>query len=244
MRKTYLVLALALTGLTTFTSCKKDSSTTAPSSSAPTITPPSDADGALAAVQVISTQTVAGITIPINIGTAVAWFGTSSSYQDAGTVTCDGNTLTKNNNAYVYQPTQSKPTGIDFTSSTAWTVSGGSTVTAFNHTDNSSFPGIDDISGGTEVQTSGSYTLSATTGVTGDSVIFVVSGPKATVTRVGGPNSSQHTFTAAEMASVGTTSGMTGLIQIAPYRLNRQTINSKKYYFIKEACVSKFVTLK
>ena len=249
MKKTTLLFAAGFAFLSTFTSCSKSTTTTtptAPSSSAPNVNTPSNADGALAAVQVITTQTVAGITIPINIGTAAAWFGTASAYQDAGNVSIDGNALTKSSNAYVFQPTSSSPSGLSFNYSTAWVVSGNAanSIAAINYSDNSSFPSIADINTTGTVSTSGSYTMSATSSVTNcDSVIFVITGPNAHVTHTAGPNTSSYTFTAAEMASLGTTSNNTGLLQIAPYRVNHQTINSKSYYFVKEACVSKFVNL-
>jgi hypothetical protein len=245
MKKTYLILCLGFAGISLLTGCSKGTSTTTPSSSAPTVSTPSDADGALAAVQVITTQTVAGITIPINIGTAAAWFGSASSYKDAGNVSCATNALTKSSNAYVFQPTQSAPEGISFSNNVAWDVTGntGNGIAAFNYSDNSTFPSISDISVTGAVSTSGSYTLSATSAVYGDSVIFVVSGSSKHITFIGGPNSSSHTFTAAEMATVGASANNTGLLQIAPYRVNHQTINGKSYYFVKEACVSKFVTI-
>ena len=246
MKKTTLVFAISLACLSTFTACNKSTPTpTAPSSSAPSVSTPSNADGVLAAVQVITTQTVGGFIVPINIGTAAAWFGSASSYQDAGNVTTDGNALTKSSNAYIFQPTTANPSGLSFTSSTAWVVTGNTanSIAAINYTDNSSFPSITDISTSGTVSTSGSYTLSATSAVSGDSVIFVIAGPNGHVTHTGGPNASSYTFTASEMASVGTSSNNTGLLQIAPYRVNHQTINSKSYYFVKEACVSKFVNL-
>lgn len=245
MKKTYIVLCLSLACMTTFTACKKTTTSSTPSSNAPTVSTPSNADGALAAVKVKTTQTVAGYTIPIDIGTAVAWFGSASSYQDAGNVSTDGNALSKSNNAYVFQPSQTTPTGIDFTSSTAWVVSGnsGNGITGFSYTDNSSFPDVDDISNSGTISSSGAFTLSATSVPYGDSVIFVVAGSQNHVTYTAPSGTSSHTFSAAEMATVGAAGNSTGLLQIAPYRVNHQTINGKSYYFIKETCVSKFVTI-
>jgi hypothetical protein len=244
MKKTYLILCLA--GIGILAGCSKKTTATTPSaSSAPTVSTPSDADGALAAVQVITTQTVAGITIPINIGTAVAWFGSANSYKDAGNVSCETKALTKSNNAYVFQPSQTAPEGISFSGNVAWDVTGnsGNSISAFSYSDNSSFPSIDDISVTGSVSTSGSYTLTATSSVYGDSVIFVVAGSSKHITYTAGPNTSSHTFSAAEMATVGAAGNSTGLLQIAPYRVNHQTINGKSYYFVKETCVSKFVTI-
>jgi hypothetical protein len=245
MKKTHIVLCLALALITTLSACNKGTTNSTPSSNAPTVSTPADADGALAAVVVKTTQTVAGYTIPINIGTAVAWFGSASSYKDAGNVSVDANALSKSNNAYVFQPSQSTPTGLSFTSSTAWTVSGnsGNGITAFNYTDNSSFPSVDDISNSGTISSSSAFTLTATSTPYGDSVIFVVAGSQKHVTFIAPSGTSSHTFTAAEMATVGASGNNTGLLQIAPYRVNHQTISGKSYYFVKETCVSKFVTI-
>ncbi|MCW3128035.1 MAG: hypothetical protein JWO03_3693 [Bacteroidetes bacterium] len=245
MKKTFIVLCLGLTCVSTFTACKKSTTSSTPSNSAPSVSTPSSADGALAAVVVKTTQTVAGYTVPINIGTAAAWFGSQNSYKDAGNVNVDANGLSKSNNAYIYQPSQTNPTGLSFNNSVAWDVTGnsGNGITAFNFSDNSSFPDVDDISNSGTVSSSGAFTLSATSTPYGDSVIFVVSGSQNHVTFIAPGGTSSHTFTAAEMATVGASGNNTGLLQIAPYRVNHQTINGKSYYFVKETCVSKFVTI-
>jgi hypothetical protein len=153
--------------------------------------------------------------------------------------------MTKSNNAYVFTPTQSSPEGISFSNNVAWDVTGntGNGIAAFNYSDNSSFPSISDISNSGTVSSATSFTLSATSGVYGDSVIFVVTGSRGHVMYTAAPNTSSHTFSSSEMATVGTAGNNTGLLQIAPYRINHQTINGKSYYFIKETCVSKFVTI-
>lgn len=246
MKKTYLILGLCFAGISILSSCSKLSTATGtPSSNAPSVNTPSDADGALASVQVITTQTVAGFTVPINIGTAAAWFGSASSFKDAGNVSCASNALTKSNNAYVFTPSQTSPEGITFSNNVTWDVTGnsGNGIAAFNYSDNSSFPSISDISNAGTVSSAGSFTLSATSAVYGDSVIFVVTGSRGHVMYTAAPNTGSHTFSASEMASVGTTGTNGGLLQIAPYRINHQTINGKSYYFVKETCVSKFVTI-
>jgi hypothetical protein len=70
-----------------------------------------------------------------------------------------------------------------------------------------------------------------------------VSGPNASIQKVRAANTQSCTFTAAEMGTLGKGDN-SGLLQIAPYRLTSSTQNGKKYYFVKETCVSKFVNLK
>ncbi len=248
MKKTILLLSAAAIVAAGISSCNKGtSSNTNNGNSAPSVSAPSDADGALAAVKVITTQTVAGYTLPINIGTAAAWFGLSSSFKDAGNLTIDGNGMTKSsNNAYVFQPTTTTPTGLDFSSSSVtWNVTGNSSnsITGFSYTDQSSFPSIDDVQTPSSVSHNAAFTLSASGYVSGDSVIFVVSGGSGHVSYIAPGGTTSHTFSAAEMATVGAAGNNTGLLQIAPYRINHQTINGKSYYFVKETCANKFVTI-
>lgn len=252
MKKSFLILSAAIIVAGGISSCSKSSTNTNNNNnsnnanSAPTVNTPANADGALAAVKVITTQTVGGYSLPFNIGTAAAWFGTTTSFKDAGNVTVDGNALTKSsNNAYVFQPNSTNPTGLDFNSSVSWNVAGNSSnsITAFSYTDQSSFPTIDDVETPSSVSHSAAFTLSATSSVSGDSVVFVVSGGSGHVSYIAPGGTASHTFSAAEMATVGAAPNNTGLLQIAPYRVNHQTINGKSYYFVKETCANKFVTI-
>jgi hypothetical protein len=238
--------ALLIVVLSVSSCTKKKDSQQAPSNTAPQYTIPGDANGAFAAVKTISSQTIAGYTTSIDIGTAVAWFGSSTSFVDGGTVKLNSNSLSKqSNNAYVFTPATTAPTGIDFTGSEVWEISGNTAngVPAFTKTHYASFPYITDISNTGDVSTTTDFTLSASSYVTGDSVIFVVSGPNGHVLKVKGPNSTSCSFTAAEMGTLGTGSNM-GLLQIAPYTWTVDNSTGKKYYFVKETCVSKFVNLK
>lgn len=111
-------------------------------------------------------------------------------------------------------------------------------------TDNFSFPEITDIANNGTVSTKGSYTLSAYGNVTGDSVLFVITGPDTTISAVQGPNAGSYTFTNAQMASLGTTNGnRTALLQIVPYCVRPQMVSGFKCYILKEACLSKYVVL-
>ncbi len=248
MRKISSIFLATAVLLLSAGSCKKKDTTTPtqPSNTAPSVSTPATADGAFAAVKVISTQTVAGITIPIDIGTAAAWFGSASSPVDGGAVTCNTNALSKQGNNYIFTPTTSAPSGIDFSSSSVnWTIAGNSanSIPAFNHTDSGSFPSVDDISNTGDVDTHTAFTLTAASSVYGDSVIFNIAGPNGNVLKVMPPNTSSCTFTAAEMGTLGTGNNV-GLLQIAPYRVALQVVSGKNYYFVRETCANKFVTLK
>ena len=113
--------------------------TTTPAAAAPTITF-TDGYGALAAVRSVSYTTVAGMTIPLEVNTAVAAFTTTmggSTFVDGGTVTLNTKGLTKStNNAYVYQNLTDPLTF----STLAWNVTGSSSVPAISYTDDRPVP--------------------------------------------------------------------------------------------------------
>lgn len=242
-----MVLAITVS----ISSCKKKDSTTnqtAPQNTTPTASTPSNADGAFAAVKTLTVSSYAGYNTTINVGTAVSWFGTQNSYVDGGTVKCNNNTLSKqSNNAYIFTPAQTSPTGIDFSGDVSWDISGNSSnaVPPFTKTDAGVFPSVDGISQTDDVSTSSAFTLSASSSVIGDSVMFVVAGPNGHVLKTKGPNTSSCDFTAAEMGTLGTGSNV-GLLQIAPYTIHYDNTAApgKNYYFVKETVVSKIVNLK
>ena len=132
---------------------------------------------------------------------------------------------------------------ITFGPLSTWTRYSGDTL-LWSYTDAGNVPAIADILSGETVSTTGSYTLAAMGNVSGDSVIFSITGPLAQISHTLGSNAGSYTFTAAEMASLGTTKGSkSGLLQIAPYNFHLQTIDSLPCYFIKETCLSKYVIL-
>ena len=135
---------------------------------------------------------------------------------------------------------------ITFGPVSTWTCYGGanSDSMVWTYTDAGSVPAINDILSSGSVSTAGSYPMSALGSVSGDSVIFRIIGPNAQISHILGPNTASYTFSAAEMASLGTTGGnKSGLLQICPYRMHLQIINGAKCYFIKETCMSKYVIL-
>jgi len=215
-----VALFLAITG------CKKDegsdddsgsASTAEPSNPSPT---PSDADGVLIAIETVTYQSQPFVgTIEIPIGLSVAVFPSlTNAFNDAGTVTCESTVLTKqNNNSYTSTPSQADPTGISFGSTIDWDVAGSTTVPAFNKGVSGAFPENLEltVANNDNVSTSMAFTLDTKNAITNaDSVIFGVYGPDGAlvVTATG----SSHTFSAADMGTVGTG---TGFVQVAAYRV-------------------------
>jgi len=195
--------------------------------------------GSFAAVHSVSYTTVQGITIPLDVNTAVSAFYSapgSSTMVDAGTVTLNSKTLTKNsNNAYVYQNLTDP---LSFNQVT-WNVSGSGGVPPINYTDDKPFP---DFSGYNSLPA----TLTKANGLTvtlggtvsnADSVYVIVSGgDKYVLKRVAG-NASQCTFSASDLSIIGNTTF--GMIQVAPWSYSQEDFNSKPYYFVLETCYTK-----
>ncbi|MFN8154937.1 MAG: hypothetical protein U0Y08_11660 [Bacteroidia bacterium] len=250
MKKLSYVLMLAL--LAGITSCKKDDETTdngGGGSTTPTVntTPTySDADGVLAAVYTNNWITMPFVgTMNMPIGTAVAAFSSTtggSTYVDAGVVKCEDSTLTKNSsNAYYFNPSMYNPYGLSLGGNVSWDVAGNASVPVINYTTSGVIPSVDSISNGTTINKSNAYTLSVMGSISNsDSVIFVVAGPSATlmVTRPAGTTS--HTFSATEMGTIGSGSGV---VEVVPYNWESTTISGKKFYFVNEAAATKLVTI-
>lgn len=212
-----------------------------PSNSTPT-TPSiqvSDGYGTLAAVRSVSYTTVAGISVPVEVNTAVAAFYPSpgsTTFSDAGTVTINSKSLTKSsNNAYVYQNLTDP---LSF-STVTWSVSGSSSVPAINYTEDRSLPSFSGYASlPTTITRSAGLTIALGSSVSGaDSVYVVVAdyNNHSLIKRVAG-NASGCTITAAELA--GFTAGQ-GMLQVVPWNYKSEDFNDKKYYFVLESAYTR-----
>jgi len=210
--------------------------TTSPS--APTITM-SDGFGALAAVRSVSYTTVAGITIPLEVNTAVAAFPTamgSSTFVDAGTVTLNGKGLTKSsNNAYVYQNLTDP---LSFSTIT-WNVSGSASVPAITYTDDKSIPDYSGFSTlPTTVTRSAGVTISLGSAISNADSVYVTLTDYSNhqiLKRVSG-SAAECVFSASELS--GFVAGQ-GMVQVCPWNYKAEDISSKRFYFIIESAYTK-----
>ena len=220
-------------------SCQFDQSTTAQPEA---YTPNFSTDmGALVAIKTISTTTQSGFSIDSEIGTGVAFFTENggTSYLDAGTINLNNQTLTKNdNNSYTFVPSQTSPTGITFSSDVDWTASGG-TWASFSASSNMGFSTVSEISS-SDVSVSSDYTLNCSSLTNADSVYFGIYGPDGSKYVILSGSTTSHTFTAAEVASVGTGQGF---VQIVGLNYDPQTIGAKDYWLINETVRTKSVTI-
>ncbi|MBL7766685.1 MAG: hypothetical protein JNJ58_11355 [Chitinophagaceae bacterium] len=203
-------------------------------------------DGFLVAVKTVTKTTVAGFPIETILGTGVAGFGnlSAATYNDAGTITLNTKSLGKqSNNSYVYIPTATDITGIDFSSSINWSVGGAGSVPAFTHSATAQgMPSAGDISGSFTTISSGSdFTLSTTAVPSGaDSVYFQVAGPNAVIVKRMSGTSSAATFTAAELATLGKGSGS---VVVAPWNYSSATYSGKLIHVVNELALSRVVEI-
>ena len=244
-----LTLALLSASLF-FASCDKKVTLPSDNNNATAAATPSPApttgDGFLVALYTITNTTVAGFPVNTVFGTGVAGFGNlaTATYNDAGTVSLEGKTFTKNaNNSYYFTPSASDPTGIDMSGTLVWNVVGGNGIPAFTHDATAqAIPTSTDMSAFTTINSANNFALSVTGSISNsDSVYFQIAGEtgKVVLKRMG-PNTNSATFTAAELQTLGKG---TGTVVIAPWNMNTTVQNGKTIYVINELALSRVVDI-
>jgi hypothetical protein len=251
MKNFTLTIALFLAFGLTFTSCKKEEAEetpTTPTTPPPTAsTPgnplptPTDANGILASIKTWSVVSTPLGNQYLEIGVASAAFFNPSApntFLNAGNVSVEGTALTKqNNNAYVYTPGTTNPTGINFDNNIAWSVQGNADVDQLNTSHLTNIPQIQKINVNANQSISGSLTVGLDNTAnnnlfTADSVIFTLVGPSKAIVKTVAANNPSYSFTASEISSLGKGSGF---VQMAAYDMEKITMPSgKNYYLIAE----------
>lgn len=205
----------------------------------PTIT---DGYGTLVAVKSVTTFDP-GFGVPvteIDMGIASAAFTDGTNYDNfvnAGVVEVEGQELSQfDNNSYVFTPSQTDPTGIEYSSSPEWVVGGAGDIPGFTHTVGINFPTVGDINSSTTVPSSGDFTVSVPNVSGADSVYFMLGG----VIHIEAGNVTSSTFTEAEID--GMSSGAS-FAQVAPYKIESDIYSGKTFYFVTEKVVTQSVTI-
>lgn len=250
MKNTSILIATCVATSLLWSCSKTNPAPTPPAATTPTVSTPSDAFGVFVAVKTLTEQNVPIVgTQIIEVGTAVGGFfstANSGTWVDGGSLSVDDSTLTKQtNNTYFYQIGQSNFTGLDFSYYTKWAIGGNASnsIPAFTYTHNSNMPSLGSLTSAKDINTASDYTVETTTTSNSDSVIFIISGPNASIQKVKAGSIRSCLFTAAELGTLGKGDNA-GLVQIAPYRITATTQAGKKYYFVKETVSSTFVNLK
>jgi hypothetical protein len=180
---------------------------------------------------------------PIEVGIVGAsfWDESNTTLIDAGTITCNGDELTKNENkSYILLPSGTNIGGVDFEFNSTWNISGATTVTAFQYYNTNPIPLIGDLNVSETINKTEPLNISAGTIVYADSVQFQVGDSEGhTLFHVAGSNTSSHTFSPSEMSSL--TSGEISVI-VAPYNYIFQTFD-RPVGFVNIAAKTKIVTL-
>ncbi len=240
-------LILFALSLIVFTSCKKEE-TPEPSTPTPTPNPNAalyfgDADGVLVGIISITTTSTPIGPFDVEAGLATAFFpsstGNFTTFSNAGNIAVDGTSLTITNGVYTGGVTATNPTGIDWNSSSTWSVTGQNNTPQFT-TQMGTFPGSSwNITSGTPSTTS-AYTFTWDRVTNADSVICTIVGGSDVVMKTVAGSATSCVFTAAEMAKIGKGSG---LMQLNPYTLNSVTVSGKKIYKIRQVTKSKTITV-
>lgn len=197
--------------------------------------------GALIAINTITTTSTPLGDMDAQVGTAVALFSENggTTFITAGNINANSNQLTaQSNNSYVYQITTSNPTGITFSNNVSWTGTGGAWP-SFSATTNQGFSTIGTVTSG-NASANASYSLTANQVSNCDSVLFVIAGQGTHVTKMLPGNATSHTFTDAELATIGTG---TAIVQVIGLNYDLQNIASKDYYLINETVKSKIISI-
>jgi hypothetical protein len=230
--------------------CKKEDADPPPTppptggggSTTPNTTPSfTDADGVLAAVRVFTSQSTPLGPVVITMGVASGTFSNDgfSTFANVGNITCNGVGLTRQaNNNYTFTPSATQPTGIDLTSTNevTWNVSGGAGFSTFERTLGGPYPAVAPISSGETVVRADGYTLSTTSVLGADSVVFTL----GSLVRTLPGSATSCTFSDSELA--GLNAG-TSIAQIVPYISANETIGGKKIYFVKQVSRSRSITI-
>lgn len=233
-------------------SCGKKDEDTTPTQPTP-ISPTesfnySDSWGLLAGVKTVTSQTVAGQTFEIEIGTAVAAFNITeggTTYHEAGTINCNSKGLTKqSNNSYVFQPSQSDVTGIDFSNGIAsWNGSGSSDVPSFSAA-LTAFPSTPNISELSNLTLASGQMIQWSSVNNADSILVILaSGSNYVQKKVDGNMTSVY-FSAAELEDLEPS--QYGMIQVTPYYWEPRfdIILGKKVYMVNQVTVTDFIEFK
>lgn len=198
--------------------------------------------GALIAIKTVTTSSTPVGEFDTELGTAVAVFSQNSgnSFVKAGTVTADGEELTlQDNNAYVYMPSQTNPTGLVFGTVVNWEGTGAAWE-SFSTSTSQGFANVNSITSG-DISMASDYTLTSGTITNADSILYAVYGSNGNKLKIVAGNNTSYTFTAAELSGLGEGSGFA---QVVGLNYDKKVIGAKDYWLINETVRTKTVNVK
>ncbi len=259
MKKLFYLFVPVL-GAALMASCDTSKNDVIPTTTTPTTTTPStgptpqvptqsNVDGALAAIKMKFKIEQAGFTVDVNSDVGVASFYSStgsSTIVDGGTVKLNTNELEKqSNNSYFKQAsTGQTPSDLGLTGGASWDVSGNGSVPAFTYSHGSTFPSFSGTLPKTITKANGvSFTFSSSTVKNADSVyVFIASGSN-TFIKGYAANAGTIKVTSAELSNLAKVSDNTAILEVLPVKINVVTKNGKKYAFIKEEAIVRYINI-
>ena len=253
--KTLSVLILA--GTFAFTACKKKDEvtpetpstttggTTGGSSSSAPVTPHlGDADGLMIATKANVITSMAGFSVSVTVGSAVASIYSStggSTLVDGGTIKANDSTLVKqSNNSYIFTPKTAQ--GISYGSSSIWSISGNSSnsVPAVSYTA-TSFPSAPSVNNVSSVSKGSSFTMTTNSISNADSLCFQITSGSKTIYKMTNGLQTSYTFPASDMGTLDNSSN--AYLTVTAYKFRNTTVSSKKYYFINMNTTNRMVSV-
>lgn len=260
MKKLSLLFAPALAVVLFTTSCDKVKNTTTPTTpTTPTTTsptPPSPTpsggviSGAMVSVMMDYKITQAGFEVPFNSDIASALFYSTpggTTYVDAGTVSVNTYNLDKSANLTYMKMANSgtTPTDLNMETSSAWSVGGSGSVTAFSYTHTGAFPKYTGTVPTSITKSSGlSFTFNTST-ISGscDSIIVVVAGGSKSFNKSFAANAGTVTISASDLSGFPTVTDNTAIIEVCPYKVLLNVIGGKTYAFVKEQAIVRSINI-
>lgn len=241
-RAGYALLILSLLTIS-ITSCKKKEKTDAdnPMSGAtpmPTYPTPTDADAVLVAVKSSIPSPVQmpgmGMDITVDIGLGVAVLKNNAK---ADKVLLNNTELKFTNGVHTWMPDfknvtdPTNVTGINLNGNISWEITNPNISKTL-----SGIPGKPTVTSGKTITKSQGFVINNSRASGADEVLYAIySGSKYVMKTLPG-NSTSCTFTAAELAELGTTKN--AIVQTNAYAITSETIGGKKVYFVRQSSYS------
>jgi hypothetical protein len=206
-------------------------------------------DGVSAALVALNTTTTVSVPVvgdqTVIQGTAVARFFGGPA---AGEVTCEGETLEEQGDAYLYIPDVSDTEGISFSAPIEWSVSGGADVSAFSHNVNGEVPELGALSGDSDGEVDLSQDLALSIDVANsnlsmaDSILYVLIDKEGTLyKRTVAASQTSITINAGAMNDLVTGQGY---LQANAFTYDLEDINGSTMAFIRQGSNTKLVDFK
>lgn len=262
MKKLTYLLTPALVVVMALASCDKDSTTTTPTPTNPTNNPttgptpqtpaaPSDAHGALVAINMKFKVEQLGFVIDVNSELGVASFfssaGNSSSLVDGGTVKLNSNEIEKqsNNSYFTMATTGQTPSDLGLSKGASWEVAGNGNVPAISYNHGSNFPEYTgDVPASITKANGLSLKFNSSNTSNADSVYVFIASGNATFIKSYAANAGSITISSSELNGLPDNSDNTAILEILPVKTTVQTFSGKKYAFIKEEANVRYITIK